>query len=263
MSVEMESIESILGGSTTVKGEEPAPPAVETKVETPVEKPEASGHNRDESGRFAKPEVKPEEKPALTKADVAAIMDERRKRQDAERELAQLRQNQPQKQKTDFFENPEAAVSEHLSERLSPLEKTVMELRLELAKTKMPDFDDAALAFFQVAQSDPILRHQADTAPDMYAFIYREGKRIKELGDVDGDITKYREKVTAESRIEIAKRDEQIATLTAQMAALQKAQDELAAVPRSLNTEPSTPAKAADEDPDDIKSIARFGNSKR
>lgn len=266
MSEEIESLSSIMGDSPFSKGEpakaDPAPPAAELKTETPVEtvetKPEVTAI-RDDAGRFApKAEPKPEDKPAITKADVAAIIDERRKRQQLEQEVAALRQ-QAQKPKTDIFENPDVAIGERLQERLAPLEDTIFQLQVALAKTQMPNFDDAALAFFQAAQNDPIMKHQADTAPDQLQYIYREGMRLKELGDVGGDITKYREKVTAESRLEVAKRDEQIAALTAKLEAIEKAQSELAAVPRSLNAMQSGASpKATDADPEDIRDIVRF-----
>lgn len=261
---EMESLSSIMGDSPFSKGEAapaaPAPPAEAPKVEAPAAdvetKPEVKDVVRDDAGRFApKTESKPEEKPAITKADVAAIIDERRKRQQLEQEVAALRQQRP---KTDIFENPDEAINERMREHLDPLTNQIFELKLALAKTQMPDFDDAALAFFQVAQNDPVLKHQADTAPDSLQFIYREGKRLKELGDVGGDIMKYREKVTAESRAEIAKQAEQIKALTAQLEAFQKSQAELAAVPRSLNTVQSGSPKVADADPEDINQIVRF-----
>lgn len=261
---EVESLSSILGDTPFTKGEtaqetpvaEAAPPAAEVK-EPPVE---TNTPARDEAGRFAPKaeEPKVEAKPELSKADVAAIIDERRKRQGLERELAQLRQQQPQKPKTDIFENPDVAINERLQERLSPLENTIFNLQVELAKSKMPDFDDAAKAFFTHAQNDPVLMHQADTAPDQFAFIYREGKRLQELGDVGGDIVKYREKVTAAALAEVAKRDEQIKTLTAQMEALQKSHAELAAVPRSLNKVTTSTPSATDADPEDINQIVRF-----
>jgi flagellar motor switch/type III secretory pathway protein FliN len=260
---EVESLSSILGETPFSTGEpvapapDPAPPAVEQNVETPVA--ETTSQTRDESGRFAKvEEPKVEAKPELTKADVAAIIDERRKRQELQRELEQLRQQQPQKPKTDLFENPDAAIAERLQERLSPLENTIFKLQVELAKSKMPDFDDAAKAFFTHAQNDQVLMHQADTAPDQFAFIYREGKRLQELGDVGGDIVKYKEKVTAEARAEIVKRDEQIKNLSAQIEALSKAQAELAAVPRSLNQLGTSVPKTTDADPEDINQLVRF-----
>lgn len=262
MSEETESLSSIMGDSPFSTGEpakaDTAPPADELKAETLTETSEAKQTVRDEAGRFApKVESKPEEKPALTKADVAAIIDERRKRQELEKEVAALRQ-QTQKPKTDIFENPDVAIGERLQERLAPLEDTIFKLQVALAKTQMPNFDDAALAFFQAAQNDPIMKHQADTAPDQLQYIYREGMRLKELGDVGGDITKYRDKVLSESKAELAKRDEQIAALTAQLASIQKAQAELAAVPRSLNQLPGAVPKGTDADPEDINEIVRF-----
>lgn len=265
---EAESLSSILGDSPFGTGEaataDPAPPAEEPKKETPAAETKEVQQARDESGRFAKaeepkadePKADEPKKPELTKADVAAIIDERRKRQELERELTQLRQQQ--KPKTDLFENPDVAIQERLQERLAPLEQTIMNLQVELAKSKMTDFDDAAKAFFTHAQNDPVMMHQADTAPDPFAFIYREGKRLMELGDVGGDIVKYREKVTAESKAEIAKRDEQIKTLTAQIEELTKAQAELAAVPRSLNQLSASVPKSTDADPEDINQIVRF-----
>jgi hypothetical protein len=261
---EVESLSSILGDTPFSTGEpvapapDPTPPVAEPNVEAPVAET-TSTPTRDESGRFAKvEEPKVEAKPELTKADVAAIIDERRKRQELQRELDQLKQQQPQKPKTDIFADPDAAIAERLQERLTPLENTIFQLQTELAKSKMPDFDDAAKAFFTHAQNDPILMHQADTAPDLFAFIYREGNRLKELGDVGGDIVKYKEKVTAESRAEIAKRDEQIATLSKQIETLTKAQAELAAVPRSLNQLGTSVPKSTDADPEDINQLVRF-----
>lgn len=265
MEEQMESLSSILGDTPFSTGEpakaEPAPPAAELKVDAPkaevVEtKPEPT---RDESGRFVpKTEVKPEEKPPITKADVAAIIDERRKRQELERELSQLRQQNP-KPKTDIFDNPDLAINERVSDQLSPLRNQIFDLQLQLAKTQMPDFDDAVMAFLKAAESDPVLKHAADTAPNELQFIYREGLRLKELGDVGGDIRKYREKVTAEATAKLSEKDKEILTLKSQLEALTKAHSELSAVPRSLNQIQSGSApKAADADPEDINSIVRF-----
>ena len=265
MDEQVESLSSILGDTPFSTGEpakaDTAPPAEAPKVETPTAevvetKPEPT---RDESGRFApKTEVKPEEKPPITKADVAAIIDERRKRQELERELAQLRQQNP-KPKTDIFENPDLAINERLSDQLNPLRNQIFELQLQLAKTQMPDFDDAVITFLKAAESNPVLKHQADTAPNELQFIYQEGLRLKELGAVGGDIHKYREKVTAEANAKISERDQEIQSLKAQLEALTKAHSELSAVPRSLNQMQSGSApKVTDADPEDINQLVRF-----
>lgn len=262
MDEQIESLSSILGDTPFSTGEsakaEPAPPAEAPKVEAPVAEPEIkSDLARDEAGRFAKTEAKVEEKPPITKADVAAIIDERRKRQELERELAQLRQQNP-KPKTDIFENPDVAINERLNDQLSPLRNQIFELQLQLAKTQMPDFDDAVMAFLKKAEHDPVLKHQADTAPNELQFIYREGLRLKELGDVDGDIRKYREKVTAEVTAKLSERDQEVATLKSQIEALTKAQAELSAIPRSLNQIRGSSPKVTEADPEDINQLVRF-----
>src|SRR5690242_2575667 len=108
-----ESLSDVLSGKESTsapvvetKGETAAPPAVETKAETPTEtkaetKSEAESEKpqqtRDESGKFAKVEEKPADKPAeKTRPDVAAIIDERRKRQALEKQLAELTAQKPQ-----------------------------------------------------------------------------------------------------------------------------------------------------------------------
>lgn len=265
---EAESISSILGEGPFTRSESPATEQVETKTEAPTPelaeaKTEAKEVSRDEAGRFAKAEAPEPEKPAITKADVAAIIDERRKRQELERRLAQIEQSQPKPEKPDIFENPDAAISERVREYVAPFEQTIFDLKLELAKQRMPDFDDAAISFFTAAQNDPHLKMLADNAQDQFSFIYREGKRIKELGEFGGDITKYRDKVTAEAKLEVSKRDEQIKLLMAQVEDLKKSQLALESIPRSLNKgNESAPRSRAEADEDDLGSIARFSSSR-
>ena len=262
MDEQMESLSSILGDTPFSTGvpasAEPAPPAEAPKVEAPIADVEPKPDlTRDESGRFApKTEAKSEEKPPITKADVAAIIDYRRRAQAAEDRLRQLESSKP---KTDIFENPELAINERLSDQLSPLRNQIFDLQLQLAKKDMPDFDDAVMAFLKAADSDPVLKHAADTAPNELQFIYKEGLRLKELGDVGGDIRKYREKVTAEATAKLGEKDQEILALKSQLEALTKAHSELSAVPRSLNQMQSgSVPKLTDADPEDINQIVRF-----
>jgi len=266
---ETESIQSILGESPFVTGETAAPPAVETKTEAPAEvkqepteqKPDRA---RDESGKFTKAEdksEKPAEKPAETKprADVAAIIDERRKRQALESELAKLRQAQEKPvQKPSVFENEDAAINARIEEYSAPVREAIYKLSVKSARASYKDFDDAAQAFADASERDPRLIAGLQASDDPGEFIYSMGIHVRELADVGGDLMKYRDKVTSASQSKIDEQAKQIAALTAQVEALTKSQAELAAVPRSLNGLPSTPAKAGDEDADDIHSIVRF-----
>jgi hypothetical protein len=270
MSVEAESIQSILGESPFVTGETAAPPAVETKPEAPAEiKQEATEQKpdrvRDETGKFAKAEEKtekPAEKPAETKprADVAAIIDERRKRQALEQELVQLRQAQAKPtERPSVFENEDAAIRSRMDEHSAPVREAIYKLSVKTARAIYKDsFDEAAQAFADASDRDPRLIAGLQASDDPGEYIYTMGIHVRELADVGGDLMKYRDKVTAASQSKVDEQSKQIAALTAELDSLKKSQAELSAVPRSLNGLPSTPVKAGDEDADDIHSIVRF-----
>ncbi len=236
----------------------------------PVEQP------RDEGGKFAeepkhveaapieaaKPaEVSQVEPAAPTKEpvrpEVAAIIDERRKRQSLERELQELKAKA--EPKPDFWENPEQATAATVRQFIDPMRSENFELRMQIAELKYPDFGEAVKAFLEVAQNDPTLTYQIDHAPNPIDFAYREGKRLKELAPYGGDFTKYREAVTGQLKGEISTRDERIKALEAQLAEAQKSKTDLEAIPRSLNkgTE-AAPRSKAEADDDDIGSIVRF-----
>lgn len=268
MSVEAESIQSILGESPFVTGEITAPPAVETKTEAPVEEAKEqeakAERSRDEGGRFAKAEEKAEtpEKPAkqqMSSAEVAAIIDERRKRQALESELAQLRREQSKPtEKPSVFDNEDAAITSRVQEANQPLREAVYKLSVKAARGVYKDFDEAAEAFAEASGRDPRLIEGLRASDDPGEYIYTMGIHVRELADVGGDLMKYRDKVTAASQAKLDEQTKQIAALTAEIETLKKSQAELAAVPRSLNALPSGAVKATDQDADDINSIVRF-----
>lgn len=264
MAEELESLSSILGESASSKGEpakaDPAPPAAEPKAQTPAAtepksevEAKTTEQARDEAGRFASKAEPAKEAP--TRADIAAIIDERRKRQELERKVQEL---QSGKQKPDFWDNPEAALDARVNELVNPLQSQNLQLQVELARLQNPDFDEVMMVFLKAAQENEVLKAQADNSPNPLKFIYQEGKRLKELGPYGGDLAKRDEAKFGELKGEIAKRDEQLKALQTELETLKKSQAELAAVPRSLNAEQSGTPKAADADPDDLRKIVRF-----
>lgn len=99
--------------------EQDAPEAVEPEQSAPepIAEPEPTGEELE-----ATPPVAAEEKPNYI--PVTALLDEREKRQKAERELEELRRwreqqerqsRQQQQPKPDFFDNPEQAISQHVT----------------------------------------------------------------------------------------------------------------------------------------------------
>ena len=268
-----ESLSSILSGADPVTESEPAP--AEVKTETQVTEKTLV---RDESGKFAKAgeapaqvEAKPAEpqkaEPTKVRPDVAAIIDERRKRQAAEeraeRAERQLQQGQRPTARPSVFEDEDAAISARVQEHLAPLREGLFYQSMRSAKlTHGAEFEAAEAAFAEEAERNPQLVAQLRASHDPGEFVYAEGLRIKELADVDGNFLKYREKLTAGHTAALAEKDARISALQAELDALKKANTDLQSLPRSLNKSPSGSPKAGEEDDEDIGSIVRFNNRK-
>lgn len=273
---EVESLSSILSSNLS-KGESapapaeaaPAPPAEAPREEPKAEvreepKVETKAPVRDESGRFTKAEesaAKPDEQ--QTDGRTAALRAERQRRQQLEARLKELEGQKPA-EKVSIFEDEEKGISQRVAEATRPLRETNFNMSVKLAKlTYKDDFEKAEVAFFDSAESDPRLYEQLRQSADPGEFIYTVGMQLAELGPVGGNFLKYREKVTSEYNGELAKRDEQIKALTAQVESLTKSQAALESLPRSLNKgNESAPRSTAEADEDDIKSIVRFGNQR-
>lgn len=250
----VESLSSILSNADAPAAVATEPAKTEpAKAEPVVTEPEAK---RDEQGRFAKTE---EEKKPLKPADVAAIIDERRKRQALEQQLADIKGKQPT---VDIWENPEAVMAERIKAATSPMEAKFFNLSMKSARVGREDFDTVAEAFLKASEADPSLVAQMRAHDDPGEFVYQFGKHHMELSEVGGDLTKYRQKLTAESDAKIADRDKTISGLQAELDLLKKSQTDLASVPRSLNSTSSASTPVAGEDDDNIKTIVRFGNKR-
>jgi hypothetical protein len=275
--VQVESLSSILGNAHFSTGEpakaDPAPPAAEAKSETPKTeqtteteaKTETPAQARDESGKLAAKTEEPTQTaapPAKEEADGRniALKEARERYRRAEAALKDLQANEAKAPKVSIFDNEDEGIAQRVAEHARPLKEANFNMSVKLARLTYQDgYEKAEAAFFDSAEVDQRLYQQLRAAADPGEFIMTVGTQIAELAPVGGDFIKYREKVTGELQTELGKRDEQIKALTAQLEALSKAQKELEAVPRSLNTSQSgaTP-KGEDADPDDLKNLVRF-----
>jgi hypothetical protein len=278
----VESLDSVLSG--TPQADAPAPDAVDTGGKpdpaAPAPAPD-KGPARDEHGKFAKAQQTgdapadapsdpaaapaapvPAEKQPLKPANVAAILDERRRRQQAERELEQLRA-QAATPPPSVFENEDAAIAARVNSALAPMQQRFFQQSVRLARmTHGESYAEAEAAFAQAAQDDPRLIEAWRNADDPGEFIYTTGLQIRELSDVGGDFVKYREKVTAGHSQALAERDTRIAALTAEIESLKKSQADLNSLSKSLNQRPTGSAPRVEElDDEPLSKIARFGNT--
>jgi hypothetical protein len=270
MSASEESLSDILAGKDPApvqapepaKGEkEAAPPAA--KESKPVEESAEAKAARDEKGRFAKAEEKPAEKQEKPRADVAAIIDERRKRQAAEQRLAELMQQHKPAEKPSVFENEDRAIGSRVDEGVAPLREMLYKMSLKTARAVYKDFGDAEQAFSEAMEKDERLLQGLRASDDPGEYIYTMGIHVRELADVGGDLMKYRDKITGSMKTEIETRDARIKALEAELATAKEAQTDLDSVPRSLNNTSSGSApKPGSADPENLRNIVRFGNPK-
>lgn len=233
--------EPIAEPATDVKPEptpavEPAAATSAAKEPEPAKEP-APTQARDEKGKFTKPQEE------QVDGRTQALREERRKRQELERELQQLREAKP---KTDFFENPDQALSERLNSHLAPIQERFFKLSVKAARNVAgrDDYDEVAQAFTEAADNDPALMAAFRNADDPGEYAYTVGKQFKELGDVGGDITKYREKIDSQWKGKMSELEQRLTALEAENKALKESQEKRAKVPQSLNSEPSAATAA-------------------
>lgn len=265
MSVPQESIGDILSGKdpapvVETKGETAAPPAAETKSEpeTKAEKPTPA---RDETGKFAKAE-KPDE-PAKTPPNVAGIIDERRKRQALEKQLAELQAQKPQ-MKPSIFDNEDEAIRTRVDEATRPLREAHYNLSMRYARQIHGDsFADAEAAFLEAGEADPRLYEGLRQAADPGEYVYIHGNFHKEMAEVGGDILKYREKVTADSATRLKAIETENAALKAEVEALKKSKTELEQIPTSLNGRASSAPANGEVGHESLSQLVRFGKPSR
>lgn len=143
----------------------------------------------------------------------AALLDERRKRQELERELAKLQgkleaysqtvkppEAAPQPSPEDmFYRDPVAFVNTRVAqERLAISE--------ELVRQQHDDYDDVVKAFVEAAHKAPHLVAQMQVNPNPARYAYQTGKaylQARQYGSIDEMKTKIREELRAEVTEEV------------------------------------------------------------
>lgn len=160
-----------------------------------------------------------------------AMREEREKRQAAE---ARLRELQTPKTPVDPWADLPGTLTQHQQQFREEMFVERCNVTEELARDKHKDFDEVREVFLEEAQKNPTLFQQLRQERNPAEFAYREGLRIKELKDVNGDFGAYKSKL--EKDIE--------ARLTAQFEAKYGKQLETP-VPTSLNSDTSPAQQTA------------------
>lgn len=141
-----------------------------------------------------------------------AVIDERRKRQDLERRVAELQEqvqrfNQPQppeakQPEPDWWQDPQTA-AQHLQSQV----QNQMQARLyqqavytseKILRQQHQDYDEVANLFAEAAKQDQRLLQQVLEHPFPAEFAYKAGRQIKLMQEIGEDPDSYRSKLEAE-----------------------------------------------------------------
>ena len=229
-------------GESTTQAPAETPP--EPEAAPPADQQQVSGQPRDERGRFAtkadEPPAAPVGAPAAPPPSehvpqtvpMAALLEERRRRQEAEARIAQ--QQAPQITDDTFYASPVAASQHLIGQQGQQLQQQIQNIRYELAedftRAQHEDYDGVRDAFVQKYEArDPwaiAVATQMGAMPNPAKFVYEQTKRQMTIGD---DPRAYEDRVRADERAKVLK----------ELQAQQRPRPAAPQVPQSLNSEPS------------------------
>jgi hypothetical protein len=210
-------LNEILSGAQSDPAPAPAPeptPAEPTQQPAPSGEPPAPAEPkddrpRDEHGRFApKPQDGQEGAPPAPRQDhgpipIQALLDEREKRQRAERELEEWRRRAAPPpappQRPDLFADPDAFgahVEQQVTEQVT---RARLDMSVMLEQANKPDYAEKEGAFIEAVRANPALYSQMLADPHPAGFAYRVGSQVLAMREV-GDPASYRERIEAELR---------------------------------------------------------------
>ena len=173
--------------------------------EEPVLEP--TGAVEDEAKAEAKTEQEKDDVPPTSKsADVplAALLDEREKRQEAQRSNAALQErlNSQDKTPTDPFEDFEGAFNERADGLMNAVNSRFIDLTTDLARSRHDDYEEMENVFLEEAKVNPGLLGQMQASSNPAEFAYNHAKSKHELEEA-GDLNALKAKIRAEVESEL------------------------------------------------------------
>lgn len=222
----MTGLDDILSGAPTEEPRTPArspdpDPAREREPSPPVNPAPPPGEaiadfrrqSADDPEDGAAPPAAPQDADFVP---VAALKDERKKRQESERLAKEYADKlsayekattqapaPPPPQRPDLFENPDGALDFVQQQFQRDLDRRILNMSVAAAKRAFPDYADAEAAFVEAVHANPRLYDQMMADEDPAGFAYRVGSQVKVLREVGADPSAYREKVRREVEAEL------------------------------------------------------------
>jgi hypothetical protein len=224
----MELTEVLSGQSQAAPAPEPTPepqPPPQAEPQTGETEGDAAppSRPRDEQGRFAPKQADPTDAAPPAAKDpsggsgslanreshgpipIQALLDEREKRQRAERELDDLRRKvQPPQPppRPDLFADPDGALN-HVETRVAQeIARARLDMSVMMERNQRQDYDEKENAFVSYVQQHPEVYFQMLQDPHPAGFAYRVGAQVLASKEI-GDPVSYRERLREELRQEL------------------------------------------------------------
>jgi hypothetical protein len=186
--------ETVTETDATVAEPEAAPEPLEPAEEAPTEAEPAE--TEETTGEIEAAPPAAEREPAHI--PIAALMDERERRQAAERQLAELNAEP----KPDFYEDPEQAFAQHQQETAASMENVKVDMSVEMSRMMHEDYDEKLQVWSQMSANNSLLYDQAAQSAHPGEFAYQAAKNQMAIAEM-GNPTEYREKLKAELKLEL------------------------------------------------------------
>lgn len=230
--MEPTSLDNILSDT-----QNPAPDAPEPKQE-------AAHEQEVPRGTITEPTPEPVKEPAKVdapaqemtekeRAFLAKANDEKQKRQELERKIAEMEAKlnaKPKEEPKQFWEDPESVLNTYKQEMERMVVNTKLNTSEQIARSKYQDFDEKVEIFKEVLAKTPWIFDEAKNSPDPAEFVYKTAKNYHELQQA-GNMEEFRSKVEKDIRTKIE------AEYRAKEEAKKKEMD---AIPESLSNVRST-----------------------
>lgn len=180
--------------------------AEETSAKQVTNSTEAEESEAEETEAEETEGEKDAEPPAAEEKSVpyAALKDERRKRQELEEEIKQLRAQKTEKTEEkvpDPIEDPEG----YKNFMDNSQKRESLSIKINLSRDIMldshTDYEEVEKTFIDLAKANPFLVHQMNASPNPARFAYKTAKEHLEIQQLKDP--KYREKLEAELREKI------------------------------------------------------------
>lgn len=199
-----QSLDDILNGTPNTEADE-LPPDTEDVVTdedaaTPEEEAQDDEGEGDKQGSTPEPEKAEDDEPWTKKA----VLDERRKRQELERQLDELRSSKPSEapKRPDVFDDQDGAFNYVNNQVASQITQARLDMSREMMMMFKDDYEERESQFIDLTRENPELISKLRSHPNPAKFAYDTAIKHEQMKQME-NIDEYKAKLEAEIRAKV------------------------------------------------------------